>query len=780
MKNPSTIIGIIAAALSLASCGNKTSGNDMKFVWPEEIRSDKNITLAYQLDKPFNGTEATLEICAANGYMIFLDDEMIAFGPARTAHGYIRKDEISLKNLNKDTKLTIDVIGNNVNSFCYPDEKPFFAAKVRSKGRVFATTDDFSCFRLDDRIQKVERFSYQRDFAEAYRMSSDRSAFYKGDRTMFKQYQPAEVSKPTVLERHVPYPRYDRIYMTTVENGEVAIDESRPVWQTRFIDNIGETKTQGYQKDELEICISDELSKLCYKKTGNGSAAVKAGTYSVTDAGRTITGWFDLDINVTEPSLFYVMYDEIDLNEGSDPSKGIDIQYNRNDCVSAVRYELEPGDYHLVNFEQFSARYLKFACVKGAFSIGRSELIAFENPDMYKLEFKCADDSLNAIVAAAQNTLAQNAVDVFTDCPQRERAGWLCDSFFSSKAEFLMTGKSTVDRCFLENYSHVPQLPQLPEGMIPMCYPGEHVSGEFIPNWSMWYVRQLYDYYKRTGDREMVDLSRAKVQGLIKYFKKFESPEGLLEDLENWVFVEWSDANKYVKGINFPSNMMYATMLVCAGELYGDQALIQKGEVMKKTIAELSFNGKFFEDNMLRKDGKLTRTGNISETCQYYAFFCGIADDTTYPELYETMFTKFGLGRDDTRVFPEVHKSNAFVGNYLRLEILRRNQRTEQLISECKEFFYYMASRTHTLWEHAEPHCSLNHGFASYAANFVVEAVTGISDYDAASKTLYFSKPGLEMDCKASIPFNGDFITVDFNGSERTVTLPDGIRRQDK
>ena len=774
------ILTIIATALLCGSCLGPAVSEDLRFVWPEEIRSEKNVTLAFQLDKPFGSPEATLRICSANGYMVFLDDEMIAFGPARTAHGHIRKDEISLKGLTRGTHLTIDVIGNNVSSFCYADEKPFFAAEVISRGRKIASTEDFSCFWLDDRVQKVERFSYQRDFAEAYMMTRDRSCFYKGDRTMFKEYSPDMVEAPVVLDRVVPYPAYDRIPMTTVEDGDVFKDEDRPVWKTRFIDNIGETRTQGFRKDELDICISDEVSKLFYRKTGDGKDTIEAGTYTVTDAGRTFTGWFDLDITVKEPSLFYVIFEEIDLHESREEGEGLNINYRRNDCVGAVRYELEPGEYHLVNFEQFSARFLKFVCVKGSVGLRRSELISFENPEMFKLEFKCADDSLNAIVAAAQNTLAQNAVDLYTDCPQRERAGWLCDAFFSARAEFLMTGSNKIDRCFLENYAMAPQLPQIPEGMIPMCYPGDHVAGEFIPNWSMWYVLQLYDYFKRTGDRETVEMSRQKVEGLIEYFKKLESPEGLIENLEGWVFVEWSAANGFVEGINFPSNMMYSTMLTCAGELYGDRSLIDKGETIRKTVAELSFNGKFFEDNMIRRDGRLTRTGNISETCQYYAFFCGIADKDSYPELYETMFSQFGPGRNEAEIYPEVHKSNAFIGNYLRLEILRRYQRTGQMIDECKEFFYYMAERTHTLWEHSDPHGSLNHGFASYAANFIIEAVTGISDYDAGTKTLSFSNPGLELDCKASIPFGDDTITVDFRGADRSVTLPEGLKRIDR
>jgi len=770
MKLFPTILLFAAVAVSC-----KQNDSDFDFVWPAEVRNEMNVTMAFQLDKSFETPEATLEICASNGYMVFLNDEMIAFGPARTAHGYIRKDEIALKGLDASSKLTVDVIGNNINSFCYPDEKPYFAAKVLCGGRVLARTEDFSCFRLDDRIQKVERFSYQRDFAEAYRMSADRSLFYNGDRSLFTQYHFSSVDKPQILPRYAEYPEYQRIPMEIAENGDVIRDESRPVWQNRFIDNISDKSSKGFVKSDLEVCISDELSKLCYRKSGEGVSSVGAGTYTVADAGRTVTGWFDLRVKVNEPSLFYVVFDEIDFHEAKAPEEGFNIDYRRNDCVGAVRYELQPGEYHLVNFEQFSARFLKFVCVKGSLDIIQSKLIAFENPAMFRLEFNCADDSLNTIVRASQNTLAQNGVDLFTDCPQRERAGWLCDAFFSSRAEFMMTGENVIDRCFLENYAIAPQLPQLPEGMVPMCYPGDHIAGEFIPNWSMWYVLQLYDYYKRTGDKSLVEMSRAKVEGLVKYFQRFESPEGLLEDLENWVFIEWSEANNFIKGINFPSNMMYATMLSCAGELYADESLISKSASLKKKIADLSFNGEFFEDNMLRENGELVRTGNTSETCQYYAFFCGVADKTTYPDLYNTMFSIFGQGRDASVVYPKVYKSNAFVGNYLRMEILRRDQRTAQMISECKQFFHYMAERTGTLWEHASPVCSLNHGFASYAANFIIESVTGISDYDASSNTLYLTEPGLKMDCQAVIPFKGDKIVVDFNGDVRNIVFPEGL-----
>lgn len=96
---------------------------------------------------------------------------------------------------------------------------------------------------------------------------------------------------------------------------------------------------------------------------------------------------------------------------------------------------------------------------------------------MYNLKLRCKDKKVCAVLRAAQNTLAQNAVDILTDCPSRERAGWLCDGYFSGKAERILSGKNDAEKAFLENYALAPQSPYLPEGMIPMCYPGNIKTG---------------------------------------------------------------------------------------------------------------------------------------------------------------------------------------------------------------------------------------------------------------------------------------------------------------
>lgn len=77
----------------------------------------------------------------------------------------------------------------------------------------------------------------------------------------------------------------------------------------------------------------------------------------------------------------------------------------------------------------------------------------------------------------------------------------------------------------------------LPKGMLPMCYPADHSNANYIPNWAMWYVLQLEEYVKRSGDHQMIVESRQRVADLLDFFVPYENEFGLLESLEKWVLL---------------------------------------------------------------------------------------------------------------------------------------------------------------------------------------------------------------------------------------------------
>lgn len=324
------------------------------------------------------------------------------------------------------------------------------------------------------------------------------------------------------------------------------------------------------------------------------------------------------------------------------------------------------------------------------------------------------------IAQAALETYQQNAIDFFYDCPSRERAGWLCDSFFTARVEKVLTGESILERAMLRNFILPETFDYLPEGMLPMCYPADHDEGAFIPNWAMWFVLELEEYLDRSGDRELIRQAEPKVLGLITYFQQYENKDGLLERLDGWVFVEWSAAAEWVQDISFPSNMLYARMLKAVARMYDRTDLAKKSERLMETIRKRSYNGSFFTDHEVLEDGVYKNPGHQSEVCQYYAFFTGVADKKDYPELWKTMVDSFGPERPED-VFPDVAPANAFIGDYLRLELLYLDGQYEKLLEDVRGYFLPMAERTGTLWEKTYPIVSCCHGFASHVLYWLAQ-----------------------------------------------------------
>ena len=408
----------------------------------------------------------------------------------------------------------------------------------------------------------------------------------------------------------------------------------------------------------------------------------------------------------------YVFFDEI-LEEGK-------LNFLRLETCNCFKYMLDAGTHEIVTFASYVMKYVKVA-VKGCCEVLHMDIIEYKHtPVLYQPAIPLLDGkedaTLKLIYEAALKTYLANSLDIYMDCPSRERAGWLCDSFFTARVEHVLTGASKIEKAFLDNYIMAEEFSHIPKGMLPMCYPAEHYSGMFIPNWAMWFVLELEEYEKRTGGRDLIEHAKVRVYELVQYFEKFENEYGLLENLEGWIFVEWSRANDadVVQDVNFPSNMLYVKMLRVVSELYHDECLLKKAMRLREVIRKRSFRDGFYTDNEKRTEEGLVNPGNCTEVCQYYAFFTGVATKEEDEELWNTLVRDFGPTRKETNLHPQVAFANAFIGNYLRIELLYRDERYEEVLDNIRGYFAGMAKRTGTLWEHDSPKASCNHGFASH------------------------------------------------------------------
>lgn len=690
-------------------------------------------------------------------YNLYINGRFIQYGPARAAKGYAREERVELTPYltEKENVICVYVQSNYTRTLCFALEEPLFAAEIKVDGQVVRTTDDFRCFEMTDKLKRVERMSSQRGYLEVYRMTKARHPF---DESLYPECKLIPVEMPKLLPRNVAMAKHQEVRGSLVEEGKVRIDDTR-VWEndfTRLLDAGAPLLT--YSRAECECVLSREI--LAFAFDGEEDSGYRYETYSFD---RTYCGKFKIKISVKEKTTLWLAYDDI-LIDGK-------VKFNREQITHALKWELEKGEYLLYSNEVYTAKYTAFI-LQGDAEIQEVASVCVENPNAGRMTFSCADKSLQGILEASRHTFEQNGYDLLTDCPSRERAGYLCDGFFAARAERFFCGKNLVERNLLENYTLYTPEHFTHKGILPMCYPSEPKDAQdFIPNWVLWYVLELIDYAARTGEYEFVLAQKERLLAVLDYFQTKENEYGLLENLEGWVFVEWSRANDFINGVNFPSNMCYYGVLKAVAKLLKDEELAQKAERLKKTIVEWSYNGTFFVDNALRVDGRLQITDNISETCQNYAAFFEVLTREENPAFYKRLIEELGCFHRE-EYHGGVYESNMFIGYILRLSVLLREGAHQEVLEECKNRFASMAESTGTIWELFQTNASCNHGFGAVVGQMIAYALCGIVRIDENEKTVYLTKETVGLDCTVGLPLKDGQAEVQIKNGQRTVKFP--------
>lgn len=696
-----------------------TKGNDSIFnsvnvftkarpIWPEGDEKKQNMTVSFRkLITIKNIEHSRLNITASTNYRAYINGKFLSHGPCVAAHDYYRIDSYEITNfLNPGDNIVSIEVCGYNTPSYYLLDQPSFLQAEIKIGNEI-----------------IAATGTPNDFS-AYILNQR-----KPDVARFSFQRP-------LTEYYVLSPDYNQ-WMTDISwNGaKPAINAVHPPKKLL---------PRGVPYPDYSTLHASQISDSLYVFNRNS------------------TGFIGFSVKVKKPSKITLFFDELLSNN--------DVNYKRLGTESHITYDLEPGDYNLESFEPYTLKYLKIK-TDGDCDILNTYIRCYANSDVHRAAFESDDVGLNFLFESARETFRQNALDVFMDCPSRERAGWLCDSYFSARVAFNLSGYTWIERNFIQNYLLPDTFKYIPNGMLPMCYPSDHPNHNFIPNWAMWFVLELEEYEKRSNDIDMVEALKPKVYALIEYFKPFKNKDGLLEKLDKWIFVEWSAANNFVQDVNYPSNMLYAAMLDAAGNIYKDVILKKESEKIRNVIRKQSYDGKFFSDNAIRRNGKLeVQKNNQTEVCQYYAFYFRVATPELYPQLWQRLLNEFGPKRKTNNPYPSVHFANAFVGNYLRLEILSRYGHIRQLMNESLDEYLVMAKTTGTLWENMTTVASCNHGFASHIAHVLYRDILGVKNIFPANKKIEikFTDTDLKF-CKGKIPVNNEYITFKWMKKDNTI-----------
>ena len=665
---------------------------------------------------------AVLRVTAFSFYRATVNGKFVGFGPARTAKGYARVDELSLDAYLTDgeNEVVIEVAGYNCRALSTSKQPSYLWAEITVGDRVLAATGrDFEGFAPACKLQKVERYSVQRHFGEVWDFTTETDLCAP----RFAAEVAVQENAPKLLDRVAPYPYYEDVtYASASCTGALTFDESLP-YNEKFYSFPASERWGRFEDDEIVTHPYEWIQRHRQTvKSGEMALPLTLGAkeYAIFDLSRIETGFFLIGAEARENAELILAFTE----DSSPTSFAFTDMHTHN----VLEYRLPAGKkLDLQSFEPYVARYVILAVKEGSLRLDKFGMKTFMRDfSDIKIPEVITDPALRAIYRGGIRTFAHNALDLFTDCPSRERTGWLCDSYFTAKTEFELYHNTEVEDAFLENYRLFENEPdEYPEGVLPMCYPSDMQDcGKFIPQWTMWYVIEVAEYLCDRAPHVDRELFRPTVEGLMAFYKRHENADGLLEKLPSWGFVEWSIANQWTQDVSYPTNFLYAEVLKSAYRLFGDEEYLRRSEEVRKKTAEQSFNGKIFLDHAIRNEaGELIRQEeHASEACQYYAIRFGELDwqDDKYAELRRLVLEVFGAERKEAH--PEIAEINAFIGAYMRLEALLTLKEYDLILRDVNDFFGCMEQETGTLWEYRQRHGSRDHGFASYALVAMMEA----------------------------------------------------------
>jgi alpha-L-rhamnosidase len=764
-----SLLGITAFTEPMAAhAAEPAAFRSAKPIWPKGRETEMNLLGGFRavIHAPTNAKKVVLRVTAAYLYRAWLNGEFVGYGPARGPRGFYRVDEWDItKRLTPGKNLVaIEAVGYNCFSYYLLNQPSACQAEVVADDRVLASTAgegaQFAVNILDYRVQKVER-RVPRTFVEAYRMKPGWDAWLRDGAAAWPGVETAVQAEKRYLPRGVPYPEFAvRAPVQVVDRGQIKRrDPKLPKYE------IPTLPWNGWPEKELWEITSQEMarwdrrsSRLSKEVLGKSPIALAGREYVTVDLGESCAGFIGVTVRCTAPTRLVVT----DVPE-----------------MPSISYELEKGEYRLENIEPHSIARLTFMCLRGDCSLWDIYVREYAHPETREASFHSSNEHLNKRYRDALVMFRQCAVDIFMDCATRERVGWLGDSYCTARVANVLTGTTLVERNFLENFALADRYgPELPKGMLPCCYPGGGES-HFIHSWAMWFVDELEEYLARSGDRALVDSLRPRVLGLLGFFKQYENSDGLLEKLPGWVLIDFSKADSLTNDVNYPTNMHYASIHDTMARLYGLPELATKAARLRETIRRQSFDGEFFVDNAIRRNGKLERTRNRTEACQTFAFFFKVTDRRKDAELWRRLRDEFGPCRDPKKTYPDIPKLGGFISGPMRLDLLSEAECGPQIFKDVLN---------PTVFEQLGPDgqqiggdYSTWAGFTSVLVHVIHRDILGIRRVDTVRKQIEIRLQDISLEsCEGVIPTPDGPITLRWTRHpdrlEYSLRHPDGYR----
>ncbi len=206
----------------------------------------------------------------------------------------------------------------------------------------------------------------------------------------------------------------------------------------------------------------------------------------------------------------------------------------RNDGAYDFSFEIVGNGEKTTVFNPLRKLGCRYLAVEGDCEIFEIGLLPVRYPfERKKKAFDCS--TRERIYGTAVKTLELNAFDHYYDCPWREQAFWVLDSWLQMRYGYFAFEGTAYQRAALRLIGEERH----PDGLISMVVPSS--SMEVIPSFSLAYVWSLAEYTQYSDDISLAQEYFEKAVALVRLYTD-RAENGLIPCFENrWNFYEWNE-----------------------------------------------------------------------------------------------------------------------------------------------------------------------------------------------------------------------------------------------
>jgi alpha-L-rhamnosidase len=184
-------------------------------------------------------------------------------------------------------------------------------------------------------------------------------------------------------------------------------------------------------------------------------------------------------------------------------------------CKGGGREQLIP------RFTYHGFRYAELSGMIGNPNLSTLSLVVVHNDLPVTGTFECSDSQINRLHELAVRTVLSNLHGIPTDCPNREKCGWLGDThayvkmanlnlqmnnFWMNYLENIRFGAAVTEgkTLFHERYNNTFYFTEKPAGLPYMIAPGKRLCGVASPDWGTALVQLPWWLYVYYGNKEVL------------------------------------------------------------------------------------------------------------------------------------------------------------------------------------------------------------------------------------------------------------------------------------